>query len=837
MKKEILLSAFVLLSFAVLSQVPASWNVTGIGGGGALFSPTINQGNTNEYYAACDMSEQFHTTDFGLSYNIIDFRQLQAFHNSAVRFTNTNVRYSINYANNLIVPVKSTDGGVTWTTLAGNPDASQETFSIWADYNNPNRVIISYYAAIYFSSDGGTNFTNIHNELNNATGIVIGGAFFDGNNIYLGTNDGLIESFNGGTSFSTLTVTGIPSGEFISSFAAAKQNGALSFFCLTGANVYAGQPGSDYYGFIRGVYSMNNNSGTWVSRMSGITTSSDYLMYVGMAENDTSTAYLGGGSSAGNPDIMKTTNGGMTWSHVFNTSNNSNIVTGWCGAGGDHQYSWPECLFGMAVAATDKNKVIFTDYSDVMKTSDGATTWQQAYVSSADQHPAGANTPTKQYYHSVGLENTSAWFPFWNDANNIFVGFTDIFAIRSKDGGSSWAFDYTASATNTIYCITKNISNSTIYAGTSSIHDIYKSYRLQDNPIDAGTPVGKILFSSDNGATWTILHDFAHPVYWLATDPNNANRMYAAVVNHNQGAGGIWMTNNLNLGASSTWTHLAAPPRTQGHPATMTVLNNGKMLCSFSARRDSSGAFTNSSGIFLYDPVATTWTDKSDAGQHYWCHDVIVDPNDATQNTWYSGVYSGWGGPANGLGGLYKTTNGGTTWTRIFNSGDVSSCTFNPNNANELFIATMGNGLWYSTNINAATPAFNQVSSYNFSAPERIFFNPFDQTKIWVASFGHGLQWGDITQTTVNDLNSEGHGLVLYPNPTTGIVTLNIGEQTSDAVNNLKLFNLVGSEIKGMNFHSVGNKILLDASVLPAGIYFVQLKLNDGLFTGKLVKE
>src|SRR5207248_520039 len=154
-----------------------------------------------------------------------DYRQLQGFHNSTVRFTNNaSVLYSINYANNMVVPVKSTNGGVTWTTLAGNPDPS-EAYSIWADYNNPNRVIVSYYAATWFSSDGGSTFAKIHTELSNATGIVIGGAFFDGSNIYLGTNDGLIESTNGGVTFTTLNTTGIPSTEFISSFAAAKQGG------------------------------------------------------------------------------------------------------------------------------------------------------------------------------------------------------------------------------------------------------------------------------------------------------------------------------------------------------------------------------------------------------------------------------------------------------------------------------------------------------------------------------------------------------------------------------------------------------------------------------------
>ena len=48
---------------------------------------------------------------------------------------------------------------------------------------------------------------------------------------------------------------------------------------------------------------------------------------------------------------------------------------------------------------------------------------------------------------------------------------------------------------------------------------------------------------------------------WVATDPTNASRLYAAVVDSNTTIGGIWVTNNLSAGAASTWTELPTPPR------------------------------------------------------------------------------------------------------------------------------------------------------------------------------------------------------------------------------------------------------------------------------------
>src|SRR6218665_1459673 len=169
--KPIYTLLFVCSAWAGFAQ-PAAFNSKGIGGGGALFAVSINPANNSEYYVSCDMGELFHTTNFGASYDQVHFQQLIGGHNSKVCFTSgQGPLYSINYANDMAVPVKSTDNGLTWITLPGNPDNSEETFSINADYNNPGRVIISYYGEIYFSGNGGASFTSIHTALTNAGNV------------------------------------------------------------------------------------------------------------------------------------------------------------------------------------------------------------------------------------------------------------------------------------------------------------------------------------------------------------------------------------------------------------------------------------------------------------------------------------------------------------------------------------------------------------------------------------------------------------------------------------------------------------------------------------------
>ena len=268
---------------------------------------------------------------------------------------------------------------------------------------------------------------------------------------------------------------------------------------------------------------------------------------------------------------------------------------------------------------------------------------------------------------------------------------------------------------------------------------MYQSTRLQDSTLDSGT--GEVLFSTDKGATWQRLHNFAHSVIGLAIDPNNPNRMLATVIHSTQG--GVYVSTNLQNGAASTWTKLANPPRTEGHPFNVKVLNDGTLVCTYSGRRNSAGTFTASSGVFISTDNGTSWLDRSDTGMRYWTKDLVIDANDPSQSTWYVGVFSGWGGPPNGLGGLYKTTNRGVSWTRINALDRVTSCAINPTNASEMYLTTETDGLWMTSNLNAATPTFSPVLSYPFRQPERVFYNPFNPNEIWITSFGNGLKVGN----------------------------------------------------------------------------------------------
>ena len=565
--------ALALLFSLGASAQPAVWVSRGPGGGGALYAPTLSPYESAECFVSCDMSGLYHTTDFGAAWSLVDFRQIVASAQGCqVQFTSDpKILYALDYAGDSSFPAKSLDGGKTWTPLAADPTGGGAWFIV-ADPSYTNHVFVTDYSTLYLSTDGGSTFGSVWS---NAAGCFIAGAFFDGATIYLGTNAGLLVSTTGGASFSLASVTGIPSTQAMVSFVGTKQGGTTRFFCVTlgSGDVYPGVTGADYADY-QSVYSLDWGQSSWTARTTGIA-AGDYPFFVGAARNNTSVAYLAGGSKNDVPIAYKTSDGGLHWTSVLLTSDNQNVYTGWSGYGGAHNWSYGEYALGFAVSPIDPNRAILTDLGFAHVTSDGGTTWYQAYVNPAYENSPGASIPLTKSYLSDGLENTSCWGLTWSDSSDLFASYTDISATRSTDGGATWSLNYTGLSQNTTYRCVRSSLTGVLYAATSTIHDLYESTHLQDSAIDGGG--GTVAFSSDGGKTWQTLHDFGHVVAWIALDPTNANRLYASVVHST--AGGIYVSSTIQNGASSTWAKVAAnPPRTQGHPYNIAVLNDGTLV-------------------------------------------------------------------------------------------------------------------------------------------------------------------------------------------------------------------------------------------------------------------
>src|SRR5262249_55469372 len=157
---------------------------------------------------ACDMGPQFHTTDLGRSWSVIPFRQLQSNKWSTVRFTkDRNVCWTLDFSSRKggegARPVRSTDGGKTWQALPEDVwPFTRRAGSIDVDFHNPGVIVLSAEGKhIYVSRDAGKSIQRV---FSGEPSLYVGGVFFDGKDIYVGTShNGLIVSRDGGQTFAS----------------------------------------------------------------------------------------------------------------------------------------------------------------------------------------------------------------------------------------------------------------------------------------------------------------------------------------------------------------------------------------------------------------------------------------------------------------------------------------------------------------------------------------------------------------------------------------------------------------------------------------------------------
>lgn len=128
---------------------------------------------------SCDLSTLFHSTDFGRHYDQIDFTKLQVFNTSTYEFTkDPKIAYSNFNDGNSGFPVKTTDGGNTWLPISAyNVNTYGNVYTMKANYQNPQQVLIGAYGDILITNDGGSTLKLVRHAASNGAGLIMGGVF------------------------------------------------------------------------------------------------------------------------------------------------------------------------------------------------------------------------------------------------------------------------------------------------------------------------------------------------------------------------------------------------------------------------------------------------------------------------------------------------------------------------------------------------------------------------------------------------------------------------------------------------------------------------------------
>jgi hypothetical protein len=779
----------------LLLSAPATFIPEGVGGGGGLYHPQINPSNPQEIYVASDMGGEYLTTNFGASWTMLN----DALENGPneyipVQFTNNpDILYCETQAWRVS---KSYDAGATWNYCPGWNNSNVQ--QIQSDLNNANNVFADTgttagSGAIYYSLNGGNTFTQIAGLTFPANGADVSGEFSNGSTIYLGTNaltingvttNGGLLIYNGTSWSAAASVFPAPynMGYEIISLAGSKVGNTvrLAAELMQGSDVYAGATGWTANGAASagrapmGPLTLDIVSGTpaasWVNTggtFFGPATggAGNYAVWLSMAGGDINDIYAGGWDNNG-MQSFRTANAGAgaaaTWTSLMDTQNWTNVMAGPLAGYG---YGMGGAAQGMDACYGNVNYVVMSDNVGIFGSSDGGAHWAELSTNPGTLNPYGSLTTQQSY--SSDLNEVTCWNMTFINANDVVGDFSDVGGMYSTDGGNTWT--YSQGIGNTMYGSVYDSATGLLYGSTNYRHDLWEN--ALGGGFDGGG--GPLAVSSNGGATWTPLvswsyngttvsegtstslgsNDVVESILIDRTHPTTT--AYVLVDGDIDDIGGVYYTTDLQDGVNSVWHKLPDAQR-QGNssqyyetPYSISQLPNGNLVVSY-AGYDISNVWKPCAGVFEY-PInysnigGGTWTDTM-AGYTNLQQDirqVYIDPEDSTGNTWYAcaSIYS-----VSGAAGVWRTTNGGATWTQVFSAEGAQAFVINPV-THEAFVGTW-NGIYYCPNITASSPSFSWLESFPFYNVTSLTLDPFNQSQLWVTTFGGGMWKADTSVLT-----------------------------------------------------------------------------------------
>ncbi|MEW5938333.1 MAG: YCF48-related protein [Chloroflexota bacterium] len=518
----------------------------------------------------------------------------------------------------------SKDGGATWSpsntgiaVRSGGTGDAIPIFCLTIDPTNPNIVWagMQYNRAIYKSTDGGATWTKRDNGVVEQSGITFRGITVDPTDSDVVYAAGEISSWAGGQ----------------------PERRGREFDMVRGV-----------------VYKTTDGGRNWKAVWRG----NNLARYVWIDPRDTNVLYVSTGifdreaansdpatGSPGGEGVLKSTDGGQTWTPVNNGLNNLYV-----GSLFMHPTD-PDIL----IAGTGNNQ--YRQNSGVYRTTDGGATWTQTLVT--------GDEPIESVEISA------------SDPNIAYAG-GDSSVYRSEDGGQTWT----------------RVSGGTANGwGAPGIRagfpiDFQVDPRNPDR-VFANEYGGGNFLSEDGGRTWADASRgyTGAQVRAVAVDPNEPGRVVAAarsgIFVSNDG-GATWSGLNYPPVVSMEWNAVAIDPTNPQHLIAETNWGN-QLINSLDG--------------------GMTWRRAFNFGeQRIGWHAIVFAPSDS--NVVYAGstgyFSAGVFDPTQPGRGVYVSRDGGKNWSAANNAlsqdASVYGLAVDARDAQVVYAATSNHGLLKTTN-------------------------------------------------------------------------------------------------------------------------------------------
>ena len=233
-------------------------------------------------------------------------------------------------------------------------------------------------------------------------------------------------------------------------------------------------------------------------------------------------------------------------------------------------------------------------------------------------------------------------------------------------------------------------------------------------------------------------------------------------------------------------------------------------------------------------------------GTNSYTSDIAINPDNADE---IMVVYSNYS-----LYSLFHSTDGGASWTKVAGnleqnpsgSGNGPSCRtaeIIPLGNDTLYLVGTSVGLYGTANLDGTNTIWKQVAPQIIGSVvvEFLTYRPNDGLLI-VGTHGNGIYQTNISSVgdvlALDDKQNNLNEITLYPNPTTGKLTLSFTTQKSTNAT-WTLYNELGKKIKidKQKLIAGNNQINLDLKKLKKGVYFVSLEIDGRLVTKQIVKQ
>lgn len=428
--------------------------------------------------------------------------------------------------------------------------------------------------------------------------------------------------------------------------------------------------GRVYGGVGSGIYRSTDGGGTWTRLAGGLPASSSNLgrMGIAVAPNSPSRLYAIAADTTGNfLGFWTSTNSGDAWTKITNTSalSSSQSTYGW----------WFGRIWVDPASATH----VFVAGVSMVESTNAGSSWSSSSAVHSDQHAL-------------------VWDP--GSAGRVYIG-NDGGVYRSQSNGSvtgSWTKG-TYQPFNQFYTVAVSRQDSTRVLGGAQDNGSLRSWGTPSwNSINGGDGTTSLIdpntqnnvyVCSQNGACRRSTNGGTSTSAFGSTTSSRRNWLTPVVFDPNNPAIMYYGGERLNRSTNNAQTFtVISPDLTHGNGGINGYVY-GTITTIAVAKSNAATIYvgTDDGRVWITRNTGSTWTEITAGLPTRWITRIAVDPANADL------AYVTVSGYRNGdsLAHVFKTTNGGGTWTDI--SGDlpdapVNDLVLDPATSTTLFVGT-----------------------------------------------------------------------------------------------------------------------------------------------------